>query len=520
MSKKQVKEEQPQQKVMTKYDRKVQRREAEKAREKKEKLTNKIIGIAVVVLLACLVISFPIRSYLTTHETYVVVDGEAITKLEFDYQYNVTKNSYINENGAFMSYMGYDLSGDLSDVMYSDILTFRDYFEKTTVENIVTARAIKKQAQAEGFVYDTAEEYAEFEKNVADAAADAGMTEKAYIQSLYGDYATMDRIKHYIEDSIYVSAYYAQVSDAKAPSDDEIRAYYEENKDNYDSVDYRILTISAELPTEPTELADPKEETASTETTDGSSTESEVYTPSDAEVAKAMEDAKVKADAAVETIAKDGELKENLTRSSVPYATSEWLFDETRKAGDTTVIEYEAGNCYYVVEFEQRYLDETPSADARVLITAGDGQAYLDQWKNGEATEESFAALCDEHSDDTMEGGLYEGLVKSGLDETLAGWLFDESRASGDTACITVEGDDYSYVMYYVGQDDPQWKMSIRSTLLSATMSDWTDEISAGISVEDPKGKLDYLKIEAAQAAMEAASEETSEASSSESESK
>ena len=101
--------EQTEQKVMTKYDRKVQKR-----KEKKEGPISTAIGIVVLVALVCLVASFPIRTYLATHETYVVVNGEAVNKVEFDYQYNLTKNNYITQYGSYLTYFGLDTSKDLS----------------------------------------------------------------------------------------------------------------------------------------------------------------------------------------------------------------------------------------------------------------------------------------------------------------------------------------------------------------------------------------------------------------------
>ena len=75
--------------------------------------------------------------------------------------------------------------------------------------------------------------------------------------------------------------------------------------------------INAELPTEPTELADPVDETQKAE--DGAEGEEEkAYEPSEAEVAAAMAEAKVKADEAVKTSAKVGELRENATKYAIP----------------------------------------------------------------------------------------------------------------------------------------------------------------------------------------------------------
>ena len=513
--------EQTEQKVMTKYDRKVQKRKEEKEKEKKEERISTAIGIVVLVALVCLVASFPIRTYLATHETYVVVNGEAVNKVEFDYQYNLTKNNYITQYGSYLTYFGLDTSKDLSTQMYSDTLTWQDYFEQNAVESLKQNKALMAEAKAAGFTYDTTDEYNTFKETIKTSAAAAGVSDKEYVRSIYGSYATMGRIEEYVKNDMVMNAYYQKLQEDNAPGDDEIQSYYEENKATYDSVDYRLTTIEADLPTEPTELADPVEETAAdtTGTTDGTaatdSTQDTAYQPSDAEIAKAMEDAKVLADDAEQTVAKDGEAHENEKKSSVNYLISDWLFDDARKAGDTTVITNDNSHCYYAVAFEKRYLDETPSADVRVIIPTEDktGEEILEEWKNGAATEDSFAELCKKYTQDTSaveNGGLFEQVTKTGMTEELSNWIFDTSRQAGDTVAITVS--DTTYVLYYIGQDQPEWKINIKNTLVSDTMSQHMQDISADVTVEDPKGKLNYLKVQAEEsAADETAAAETQE---------
>ena len=515
--------EQTEQKVMTKYDRKVQKRKEEKEKEKKEERISTTVGIVFLVALVCLVASFPIRTYLATHETYVVINGEEVNKVEFDYVYNTSKNNYITQYGSYLSYFGLDTSKDLSTQMYSDTLTWQDYFEQNAVESLKQNKALMAEAKAAGFTYDTTDEYNTFKETIKTSAAAAGVSDKEYVRSIYGSYATMGRIEEYVKNDMVMNAYYQKLQEDNAPSDDEIQSYYEENKATYDSVDYRLTTIEADLPTESTELADPVEETAAdtTGSTDGTaatdSTQDTAYQPSDAEIAKAMEDAKVLADDAEQTVAKDGEAHENEKKSSVNYLISDWLFDDARKAGDTTVITNDNSHCYYVVAFEKRYLDETPSADVRVIIPTEDktGEEILEEWKNGAATEDSFAELCKKYTQDTSaveNGGLFEQVTKTGMTEELSNWIFDSSRQAGDTVAITVS--DSTYVLYYIGQDQPEWKINIKNTLVSDTMSQHMQDITADITVEDPKGKLNYLKVQAEESAAaetETATAETQE---------
>ena len=516
--------EEQKEKAVTKYDLKMQKRAEEKARAKKEKQVSLITSILIVAALVCFMASFPIRSYLTVHGTYVKVAGENISRLEFDYNYNMALNNYMNQYGTYLSYMGLDLTGDLSTQMYSDSLTFKDFFEKMAVENIIQTKALKAEAKAAGFTYDATKDYEDYLNYVSQAAEAAGMTEKQFVQENFGAYATTSRLKPIVMENLESSAYYDSVSDEKMPSDEDAENYYAENKDSYDSIDYRMTVINAELPTEPTDLADKTEDTTTTDNTTGSTstdsttgTDTTTYEPSEAEIAYAMEQAKAEADTALKSIAKDGELKENAKRTSLASVTREWLFDESRKAGDTTVIEDETNNRYYVLAFEKRYLDETPTVDVRAVILSNDGDvsadSVLEEWKSGAATEDSFAELADKYntaSTTTSEGGLFEALSVSNVSDELKDWMTDTSRVQGDTAVIAPEGESYTYVVYFIGTNEAEWMKNIKNTLLTDIMADYLEEITANYSVEDSKNNLNYLRVEAAESAAAAASESAS----------
>lgn len=469
-------------KVVTKYDLKVQRREEAKAKAKRDRLVGNIAGVVIVAALFCLVVSFPIRSYLAVNETYAIVNGDKVSRVEFDYNYNVSLNNYVNQYGSYMSMLGMDLSGDLSTQMYSDELTFQDFFTQMAIENIVNNKALRERAEAEGFTYDTEADYADFEERLKSAASEAGVTEKDFIRSNYGTFATLSRISSFVKESMYLSAYYDSVTDARMPSSEEAKSYYSENADDYDSVDYRLLTVKAKLSEAPTE-----EETAA-----------------------AMAEAKKEADEALKTVAVEGELNENITSIYAPYLLRDWLFDSSRKAGDVTVIENTSANSYYVVAFENRYLDETPTVNIRAIVTADDAQTILEEWQGGAATEESFAELCDKYNDSSLvapAGGFLESVRPEMMSEDIRAWLSDSTRKSGDTIALSPEGDEYSYVLYYLSESDPWWMVNAKSTLLSTTMETYMEEITADISVEDPKGNLKYLHVSADSAGSEEGSD-------------
>ena len=89
----------------------------------------------------------------------------------------------------------------------------------------------------------------------------------------------------------------------------------------------------------------------------------------------------------------------------------------------------------------------------------------MEQWKAGAATEESFAELAKEYSEDgnASEGGLYENVNEGSMVDTFNDWIFDPSRKSGDTGIVETE---YGYhVMYYVSDSDPYWQVQVENAM-------------------------------------------------------
>ena len=520
MSKKEKVTETPEQekKVVTRYDRRMQKRKEQEEKLQREHKITLGISVAILVAVIALIISFPIRTFIAVNQEFVKIGGEKITKVEFDYNYYTAINTFYAQNGAYLSYFGLDLSSDLSQQMYSSTLTWEDFFQKTTAENIRTSKAVMKAAKAEGFEYDTTEEYAKFQENIREQAASSSVSTDNYLKSLYGSYATMGRIEKYVKDGLYMSAYLSHVREEKQPGEADILAYYEENKDSYDSVDYRVVQIDAELPTEPTELADPQpEETEDAEDsseagTEGEGEDEEPYQPSDAEIEAAMEAAHEKAVEAEKTIETDAELVENTTRSNLNYNYSSWLFDAERTEGETTVIEDSTNHAYYVVQFVKRYRDDTPTATFRAIITdETPGETILDEWTSGAATEESFIELVHKYNEDnSTTDGLYEGYGQKTLNESLSSWLYAPERAAGDTTVIDSEDGSSHFVLYYVGAAQPEWYYTIRTLVLEDVMDEYLEEVSADLEIEDRKGNLNYLIVESSVAAQSSAEAENS----------
>ena len=488
-------------KVMTKYDLKMQRRKEEAAKAKKEELKGLIIGIVLVAALAAFVLSFPIRSYLAVNGQYIKVGGEKVTRVEFDMQYNITKNSYIEQMGQYLSMFGMTDMSTIENQAYSDNMTFGDYFAQMAAEGMREQRGLYAKAKEAGFTHDTAAQMDEMKAALEEAAKEQGVTLDAYVQSIYGSLATWNRVKPYLEKSLYVSAYYSKVMEDNMPAEEEIQAEYEANTANYDTVDYHMTIIEAELPT-----------TAPDGTVEKDEEGNEIpYEPTEEEIAAAMEAAYEKALEAEKTVAKDGTEYTGMRLSSLSSYIKDFMADESRKAGDTTIVEISSSNRYWAVSFDDRYRDENPTYDFRMISSySNDAQTILDEWKAGDATEESFLDLAVKYDEvgAAANGGYYSGMRATSVNAEIGEWL-TAGRAEGDTLAVTTE-DGTAYVVYYLAEGEPTWKLDATSVLLNADMSAFMEEAIADVEIVDRKKNLVYLHIE------EESSEEASEEISSE----
>lgn len=108
-------------------------------------------------------------------------------------------------------------------------------------------------------------------------------------------------------------------------------------------------------------------------------------------------------------------------------------------------------------------------------------QKLLDQWLAGEHTEDTFAQLANEHSEDpgsNTAGGLYAGLTKdTNFVDEFKDWYLAEGRQIGDYGLIKTE---HGYhIMYYSGTE-PQWitacREGVKNELTNKIITDATNK--------------------------------------------
>jgi hypothetical protein len=134
---------------------------------------------------------------------------------------------------------------------------------------------------------------------------------------------------------------------------------------------------------------------------------------------------------------------------------------------------------------------ETVYSDAEWEVCRGEAQKVLDEWLAGDATEETFAALAYEHSEDTgsnENGGLYQNLdAESGFVPEFIDWYMDESRKPGDYGLIRT---DYGYHVMYFVESEEQWLRTCRKGVLTEKTSELLREAREQYPME-----VEYKKI-------------------------
>ena len=415
-------------KVMTKYDRKMEKRRKEQEKEAKAQKRMKICGTVILVCIAALIIGSVatslVKRYKTFNGTYIKVGEHELTKLEYDYYYTSVVNSYLTNNSYFLSYMGLDTTKDYADQSYygDENMTWKDVFDEMTVSQIQEVKALADEARANSYTYDEAGKYDSFVANLKTSAESAGISESKYYKEVYGEYATASNVEDYVKETLLAYAYYEKLQGDYAPSQEEIDTYYVENKIDYDTVSYRSFSFSSEDVTSESEEAD---RIAKVEELQKSAeefkTRLEAGEDFNALCAEYTEDEELKA--SYEDTEADYSLNADASYSSVSYAYSDWLFDEARTAGEITVIPDESSATCYVVKFESRNKDEETV-----------NTSISDTLANQKATEYISGVVESSYAVTDVEGDMKYLLIP---EETEASTEVTEETTADETTEVT-----------------------------------------------------------------------------------
>ena len=524
--------------------------EKQRSAQKEAKKVNLYTAAFVIVLALLLIVAIVVgvRQAVTNSgirekkTTALTVGTHEISNAELNYYYMDAVNNFYSNYGSYAAMFGLDVTQPLNEQVVDTATgaTWADDFLDSAKSTAQAAYALADAAEAAGYTLPE-ENRASIQNAISSMDVYATLygysSGEDYLKAIYGKGATVESYQAYCERNALAQAYQEFYSDSLTYTDEDLRAAEADNYSAYSSFTYQTYYLAA-----------------SRFLTGGTTDENGTTTYSDEEkaasiaaaeeAAKALTGADIDSIEALDAAIADLEINadtqaastayDNTRYSSVNSAYLDWITDSSRKEGDmayfanTSVSTDESGaetttvNGYYVVYFIRSTDNNFPLSNVRhILVTPehihdegeeahADGETYseeelaaakktaeeiLAEWKAGEATEESFAALANEKSadGDGTTGGLYENISSdSSYVANFKNWALDGHK-SGDTGIVETE---YGYhVMYYVGDTDYTYRdYQIETDLRNADVSEWYSQTVAAVAMTD--GNTRYIRTD------------------------
>jgi hypothetical protein len=507
-------------------------REERKARQakiakKREKKSPKRIAMeqklvkAIPIVIAAVAVVFAIGWFLNfmgvpqRMTTVMTVGDTKINQAQYTYYYQQIYSNYASQAQQYaqygisgipgmmdystvpseQKYNGEDAEGKGDDYMWSD------YLRDKTNEFLQQYITLGKEAKAANITLseDEQKEIDETIKSIREQAASSDYSLNAYLRLYYGRGVNEKILREAMELETLSSKLIEQKSDelARNYTDEQLEAKYQKDQNTYNVLTARMFQFTTETPDYPKDATDAQKKELDE---------------------KAKKETKAKADAMLGKVTGEESFKEQALANASKDQKDDYKKDEatlmkntavtqfsqisddavkwaaSAKKGDKKVFETDAG-CYVVYIVEAAHRDASETVDVRHILFKVDSEAEdqakakadakkkaedaLAEWQKGDKTEESFAALATEKTEDTgsqSTGGLYERVYKGQMVKAFENWCFDAARKAGDTGIVE---SDYGYhVMYFIQKnDEPLWKLKIRDALSSEDAKTYTDEL-------------------------------------------
>lgn len=455
--------------------------EAKKRAEKKENIKIATVIIAIVLVIAILVTSVCLvvisvkksGNYLRNRVS-VSSENYEINNAMLSYLFADTFYSQKEYFDYYSSYFGLDTSSSLKSQSYSDSMTWYDYFLQSAANSAASVLVNAEAAKVEGIEIEDLE-LALVDKEIEAMKADAVESDMDFEDYLY-EYCGLGVKEQDVRDMLelyYLSLkYYYHVIYGIEITDEELEAYASDNEDNFLVVDYKVYTIESDCEDAEAEA----NKLAAAESSEDFDNILMAY----------LKEYKTEDGDFVETVEAALVERELYTEDS-DY--SEWLFDDERKVGDTTVIEDDDSYTVYMLITEKRR-DDTVTKNVRHMLfieseyeskeaCLAAAEAALAEFNATSKTEDDFAALVPKYTGDTgsiYNGGLYENILEGEMVEEFEDWCFDETRQVGDVEIVYTESYGY-HIMYFCGDGEAGWAATAREDLTDEAYEEISEEI-------------------------------------------
>lgn len=470
-------------------------------------------GVAVALLIATIL--FLNSGFLYTNTTALTIGDESYSPAEFGYQYANQYYNLANQYGSYASFIGLDTSAGVAGLADQDCPmleeggSWKDYFMEVTKTAMTQYKAVEDYAAAQGITLSD-EELAQIDaevNSIDEFAREQGYSNgDNFLAANYGEGVNKKLAREAAVQGLIVNKAAVGYTEALEYSAEELDAKYESYNGDYDYFDYAYYYVMAET------VEDEEGNYAATEETIAAA-KAKAEAVLAAYAASEVEDVEERLNAAITEAGVDASCISTTSAGQSLGAYKEWLMAQS-VSGEATVVENEAGSGFYVVAYIGRNDNDYNLAQVRHILVkavADESGVYTDeakaeakakaeeilaQWKAGEATEESFAALANELSEDggsNTNGGLYDTVQKGQMVEEFDEFCFARHK-SGDTGIVYGEAaGSYAgyHVMYYVGKGENCRDYIARTDLANADSQAWLEEL---VSAYEPVEKF-WIKL-------------------------
>lgn len=451
------------------------------------------IVIAVVVVAAIVFLGMVSSGFFQKHLTAAVVNGYELSPSMLSY-------FYVNAYNNLQSTMQFDTETPLSEQeAYGENLG--EYVQDYAVSSAANIYAMYDEALANGYTLDEeAQANIDSEIQMLDLYAQMyGFSDgNAMLVNQYGAGSNKESYEEYLTVTQIAQGFATQKQEEPVYTEEDLQAHYEENSDSFNAASFRQFSVTPE--------------TLQVEADEAGLQTCEEVAKEVAAAAEAGEEAFLEAvmnaipeDHAEEYDAESVTLREEVSFSSFSDVYKDWLSDDARQEGDVTYVKNgESG--YIVLYFLHRedYGFQMPNV-RHILVSASDtsdeaamaeakaeAESILETYLAGEQTEEAFAALAQEHSDDNAEeGGLYTDVTPGSMVEPFDAWCYDESRQVGDTGIVETE---FGYhVMYFSGYGRTYLNYILENDIRYEEYQAWYEEVTADATYTVNEGAMRFV---------------------------
>ena len=394
------------------------------------------------------------------------------TKGEVAYFFALTFKDYY----SYLSYFGVDPSVSLKEQQYTEDSTWFDAFLEEAVKYVQNYLLFCEAALDRGLDLnqDDLDYIAHQKETIAEEAAGYGWDSETYLEQIFGTNISWEILEGAMRKMLLADKGWNAVNNEleAAISEEDIQQHFEEEKTEFTYIDYVDLNfLDGEKLTDSV-----KEELlkAFSEATDEASFTKAVILYVD----KTVDEEAIKE--AGSSLKYAEELIKANTKSMQMYVKSDmmdWAFSDERSSDVFVDAEANDGAQHAYLLKRSPYRDDGTYVNVRHILlmtsTLGSAEAarakaeeIYAKWQTGDKTEDSFADMAMQYSEDTgsaSDGGLYENVYRGEMVEPFENWCFDSSRKPGDTGIVDTEFG--SHIMYFISSDTG-WHLDVLSDLM------------------------------------------------------